>query len=151
MHVRARGVPTLEVVRRTLRRWSIIQSWDGVLANDSGHQISVTPSGSWALEQWLSVAIPEWVAGVPPDPLRTRVRFLGAMSANQQRAFLLNAHQRAQAHLRVVESDCERRRPKGGFQYLIARGALLSMQSRCAFLQEVADALDIRLPKAEPS
>jgi hypothetical protein len=44
-----------------------------------------------------------------------------------------------------VEADCERRRGKGGFQYLIARGALLSMQSRIAFLQEVAHGLGVRL------
>jgi hypothetical protein len=44
-----------------------------------------------------------------------------------------------------VEADCERKRAKDEFQYLMARGALLSMQSRCAFLQEVAQALGVRL------
>lgn len=110
-----------------------------------GHQISLTAAGSQALRQWLALPIPEWVAGVPPDPLRTRVRFLSAISANRRKAFLQNAHHRTQAHLRAVEADCERKRAKDEFQYLMARGALLSMQSRCAFLQEVAHALGVRL------
>jgi len=132
------------LIERLLRR-KLIRSKVFLSGKRRGNQISVTAAGSRALEQWLSVPIPEWVAGVPPDPLRTRVRFLSAMSASQQRTFLRDAHQRALAHLRVVEADCERRRAKGGFRYLIARGAFLSMQSRCAFVQEVADALRMRL------
>jgi len=49
------------------------------------------------------------------------------------------------AHLGVVEADCRRQGAKGGFEYLTAWGALLSMQSRCKFLQDVADTLDVHL------
>ena len=49
------------------------------------------------------------------------------------------------AQLGVVEADCRRQGAKGGFEYLTAWGALLSMQSRCKFLQEVADTLDVHL------
>jgi DNA-binding PadR family transcriptional regulator len=132
------------LVERLLRR-KLIRSKLCLTGKRRGYQISLTAAGSRALRSWLSFPIPEWVAGVPPDPLRTRVRFLSAVGANHQRAFLQKAHRQTQAHLRVVEGDCERQRAKGGFQYLMARGALLSMQSRCAFLQEVADALDVRL------
>ena len=134
------------LIERLLRR-KLIRSTLCLTGKRRGQRISVTAPGSHALKQWLSVPIPEWVAGVPPDPLRTRVRFLDAMSNNQQRVFLLNAHQRTQAHLSMMEADCARKRAKGRFQYLMARGALLSMQSRCAFLQEVADMLDVRLKK----
>lgn len=132
------------LIERLLRR-RLIRSKLCLTGRRRGHQISLTMLGSQALQQWLALPIPEWVAGVPPDPLRTRVRFLCAISANRQKAFLQNAHQRTQAHLRAVEADCERKRAKDEFQYLMARGALLSMQSRCAFLQEVAHALDVRL------
>jgi hypothetical protein len=51
-----------------------------------------------------------------------------------------------------VEEDCEQKRVQGGFAYLMARGALLSMQSRCAFLQEVAGALHVRIgPGRQPT
>ena len=135
------------LIERLLRR-TLIRSKLCLTGKRRGQRISVTASGLRALEQWLSVPIPDWVAGVPPDPLRTRVRFLSALSDTQQRVFLQNAHQRTQAHRLMVEADCERKRGKGGLQYLMARGALLSMQSRSAFLQEVADALGFRLKDA---
>ena len=131
------------LIQRLLRR-KLIRSRLCLTGKRRGQRISVTASGSRALKQWLSVPIPEWVAGVPPDPLRTRVRFLGAISNTQQQAFLQNAQRRTQAHLHIVEADCERKRANGGLQYLMARGALLSMQSRGAFLQEVAKFLTTR-------
>jgi DNA-binding PadR family transcriptional regulator len=132
------------LIERLLRR-KLIRSKLCLTGKRRGHQISATRAGSRALGLWLSLPIPEWVAGVPPDPLRTRVRFLGVISRNHRTAFLQNAHQRTQAHLRAVEADCERKRAKRGFQYLMARGALLSMQSRCTFLQEVAETLNVCL------
>jgi DNA-binding PadR family transcriptional regulator len=134
------------LIERLLRR-KLIRSKLCLTGKRRGHQISLTAAGSRALRSWLSLPFPEWVAGVPPDPLRTRIRFLSAVGANQQRAFLQSAHRQTQAHLRAVQADCERKRAKGGLPYLMARGALLSMQSRCAFLQEVADALEVRLKK----
>jgi len=128
-----------------LSRRKLIHSKLRLTGKRRGHQISLTSAGSHALRLWLSHPVPEWVGGVPPDPLRTRVRFLGAISAKHQTAFLQNAYQRTQEHLRAVEADCERKRTQGKFQYLTARGALLAMQSRCAFLQEVAEVLDVRL------
>ena len=137
------------LIERLLRE-KLIRSKLCLTGKRRGHQISLTPAGSRALRLWFSVPIPEWVAGVPPDPLRTRIRFLSAVSVSQRRAFLQNAHQRAQAHLLVVKADCERKRAKGGLPYLMARGALLSMQSRCAFLREVADALDVPVKAGLP-
>ena len=128
------------LIERLLQR-KLIRSKVCLTGKRRGHRISVTPSGSRALEQWLSVPIPDWVAGVPPDPLRTRIRFLGAIGNNLLQQFLQDAFRRTHAHLAAIEADCTRRRTRGKFEYLIARGALLSMQSRCAFLQEVSEAL----------
>jgi DNA-binding PadR family transcriptional regulator len=129
------------LIERLLRR-KLIRSKVCLTGKRRGHRISVTRSGSWALQQWLSVPIPEWVAGVPPDPLRTRIRFLGAVGNKIRQRFLQNAHDRTQAHLAAIEVDCARRRTRGTFEYLIARGALLSMRSRRTFLQEVSETLD---------
>jgi len=125
------------LMQRLLRR-KMIRSEVCVTGKRRGHRISLTASGSRAFERWLLVPIPEWVAGVPPDPLRTRIRFLGMIGGKQRRQFLQQAYRRAQAHLAAVKADCRRKRAKGGYEYLMARGAFLSMQSRCAFLQEVA-------------
>jgi len=110
-----------------------------------GNMILLTSAGSQAVRRWLSLPVPEWVAGVPPDPLRTRVRFLDVLNARQRRAFFQDAYQRMWAHVRTIQADCERKHGKGGFPYLMARGALLSIQSRCIFLKEAAEALGVGL------
>jgi len=110
-----------------------------------GNRVLLTRAGSRAVRHWLSLPVPAWVAGVPPDPLRTRIRFLGVLNPRQRRAFLQDAHQRMQAYVRTIQADCGRKRRKGGFPYLMARGAFLSMQSRCSFLKEVAEAIGVDL------
>jgi hypothetical protein len=109
------------------------------------------PATPYAIRKvFLESPNPQWsgnagtiypLAGVPPDPLRTRIRSLGAIGNKLRLQFLQDAFHRTQAHLAAIEADCARRRTLGEFEYLIARGALLSMQSRCAFLQEVSEAL----------
>jgi DNA-binding PadR family transcriptional regulator len=106
-----------------------------------GRRYALTAAGARAFRGWLSVPVPDWVAGIPPDPLRTRVRFLAALPAAGRRAFIADARRSARRQLRELEADCERQRACGAFQYLMSRGALLSMQSRLAFLEEVARSL----------
>ena len=128
------------LIERLVRR-KLVRSRLSLTGKRRGYLISVTPSGSRALQRWLAVPIPAWVAGVPPDPLRTRISFLGAIGSKGRRQFLEDASRRARAHLAEIEADCARARKVGKLEYAIARGALLSMQSRCAFLEEVREAL----------
>ncbi len=102
-----------------------------------GRLFSLTPAGRRALERWLDSVIPDWVAGVPPDPLRTRIRFLGALPAAKQTAFLKAAEQAVEEQLRNVLRDNRRYRAKSGFDYWMARGALLAMRARRAWLKEL--------------
>jgi DNA-binding PadR family transcriptional regulator len=132
------------LIKRLLRR-KFVRSKTCLRGKRRGYNISLTAAGARALQDWFAIPIPEWVTGVPPDPLRTRIGFLNTISPGQQIAFIQNAHEGLQEHMRLVEEDCEQKRVKGGFAYLMARGALLSMRSRCAFLQEVADALHVRI------
>ena len=128
------------LIERLLER-KLIRSISFATGKRQAKKISMTAAGKRALQKWLAVPIPDWVAGIPPDPLRTRIRFLGVLDAKQQKAFVKTAIQQAAEQLRAVRADCDRRRALGGFPYLMARGSLLSMQSRCAFLSEVAAAL----------
>jgi DNA-binding PadR family transcriptional regulator len=138
------------LIKRLLRR-KFVRSTMYLHGKRRGYRISLTTAGARALEYWFAIPIPDWVTGVPPDPLRTRIGFLNTVSPGQQVAFIQNAHEGLQEHLRLVEEDCEHKRVQGGFAYLMARGALLSMQSRCAFLQEVAEALHVRImPARQP-
>jgi DNA-binding PadR family transcriptional regulator len=132
------------LMQRLLCR-KLIRSKSCLTGKRRANRISLTASGSWTLKQWLNVRIPDWVAGVPPDPLRTRFRFFGVVGGKQLRRFLQDAYDRTQTHLAAIKADCARKRSRGQFEYLTARGALLTMQSRCAFLREVAGALGLRL------
>lgn len=106
-----------------------------------GRLFSLTAAGTAAFRAWLGPPVEEWVAGVPPDPLRTRIHFLGALPVRQRTRFLREARERAQHHLRLIQADCRRRARQGTYEYLMARGAVIMMQARCAWLREVAKAL----------
>ena len=133
------------LVRRLLRR-GLIRSTVHYTGDRRGRRIILTPAGRRAFRCWLALPGSASVAGVSPDPLRTRVRFLAALSTKARRQFITEAHRSALDQLRVLEADCERQRALGLFPYLMARGALLSMHARLAFLREVRAALNTTTP-----
>jgi DNA-binding PadR family transcriptional regulator len=109
-----------------------------------GRRISLSASGRRAFRSWLSIPVPDWVAGIPPDPLRTRVRFLEALSVRERRAFIVAARRAARRQLRVLEADVAVQRALGPFHCLMSRGALLAMQARLDFLDESAKSLSLK-------
>lgn len=124
-----------------LQRRGLIRSTVHYTGGRAGRRFCLTAAGSRAFRRWLSVPVPEWVVGIPPDPLRTRVRFLAALPMRERREFLAEARHAARRQLRTLEEECERQRGLGPFHYLMSRGALLTMQARLAFLEELAKAL----------
>ena len=128
------------LVRRLLTR-GLIRSTVHYTGDRRGRHIVLTPAGRRAFWRWLSLPGSAAVVGVPPDPLRTRVRFLAALPVQARRQFIAEAQSSILGQLRVLEHDCEERRALGPFQYLVSRGALLSMRARLAFLREVTSAL----------
>src|SRR5215469_2976786 len=112
---------TIYPLIKRLRGRRLILSEDFRTGKRHGRKISLTRAGARALKQWLATPVPDWVAGVPPDPLRTRVRFLAACSRKMQREFLASAYRQAREHLYAIESDCKRKRKAGlGFDYVMA-------------------------------
>ena len=124
-----------------LERRKLVRSKAHATGRRKGRLFSLTSSGNSAFRAWLGPPLPDSITGVPPDPLRTRVNFLGALTAGQRREFLRAAREQAETHLRVVEEDCRKRGPRGTYPHLMARGAVFMMQARCAWLREVSDAL----------
>lgn len=105
----------------------------------------VTPAGMRALRGWLEPPLPETAIGVPVDPLRTRLRFLGALAPAKRAAFLAHAEVRLEGHLAAARRDLERRRQKGDrFDCLMARGAILMLRARIAWVREAARYLAAR-------
>ena|SRR5450755_42115 len=124
-----------------LERSRLVRSTAQSTGRRPGKLFSLSPAGRRAVQKWLEPDIPGWVAGVPPDPLRTRIGFLDALPPNQQKAFLRSAQKAVEEQLGKVLRDNHSRPAKAGFEYWTARGALLAMRARRAWLRELAQAL----------
>ena len=124
------------LVRRLQRRKLIVAEQYRVGAR-KGSLLSPTPEGRRVIENWIGPPIPDLIGGVPPDPVRTRVRMLGLLSSKKRRAFLWAAVKVTERNFKLIQADCDKKRSQGGFQYMIAIGALKSLEARLSWLREV--------------
>ena len=74
---------------------------------------------------------------MPPDPLRTRMRFLGALPRAQQARFLADAERQVQLHLQMAAKDCQRQRDDP-YTYRMACGAVAMLRARLEWVREIA-------------
>ncbi len=122
-----------------LERRGLIRSEAHTQGRRKSRLYRATAKGLAGLRKWLHSSQQDWVVGVPPDPMRTRYRFLGALRAGERRSILSNWQKNMVRHIRAVEEDYAARKKSGDmFSYLLARGALLHLYSRRAWLEEVA-------------
>jgi DNA-binding PadR family transcriptional regulator len=106
----------------------------------SSRVCTATPKGREALRRWLGPPFPEWIAEVPNDPLRTRVRFLSALPSAGRRAFLAAAEDRLVEQVRQLEDDL-RARAVTPFELAMARGAVRLVRARLAWIRGTQRAL----------
>jgi DNA-binding PadR family transcriptional regulator len=99
-----------------------------------------TAAGKEALRRWLGPPFPEWIAEVPNDPLRTRVRFLDVLPPARRRAFLAEAMARLAEQVERLEEDLLARPSLTAAEVAMARGAVLLVQARLAWITETARA-----------
>jgi len=104
---------------------------------------TLTTVGKTALRAWLKPDS-DWIFAVPPDPLRTRVDFLGALAPTARHRFLATAKTKIQSQVRVVEKDCAQK-VNQQYPYLVARGALKTLRARLEWIDEAITRLDYRL------
>ena len=98
----------------------------------------VTPAGFRSLCGWLSPPLLDETVGVPPDPLRTRLRFLAALPRVRQVAFLEDAQTKLQAQLQRVAADSQRRAKEGRYYDWMNRGAIGALQARLDWIRQIA-------------
>jgi len=124
-----------------LERRRLIRSTKYSTGRREGRLLSLTAAGSRAVRRWLRPDLQDWVMGVPPDPLRTRVEFLGTLPPQEQRDFLQAAVRSVDRQLKEILRDTQRRKLKSGFDYWTSRGAMLSMYARLRWLRELIKAM----------
>lgn len=126
---------------RRLERQGLLRSEAAARGRRTSRLYTLTGEGLSRLRAWISPA-PREAVGVPMDPLRTRLRFLEALPAGERTRFIRECRRRLREHLEEVREDCRRRRRSGDrYEYLMARGALLAVRARLAWLSEVQKAL----------
>jgi DNA-binding PadR family transcriptional regulator len=122
-------------VFRRLEAWGLIASRKQTRGGRSIRICRATPTGKQALRNWLGPPLPEWIAEVPNDPLRTRVRFLDVLQPARRRAFLAEAKARLSDEVERLEEDL-RTRPETPFEIAMARGGVLLVGARLAWIEE---------------
>ena len=107
-----------------------------------GRLYSLTAAGGKLLRVWIAPARDPVITGVPPDPLRTRMGFLGALTPAERRKFIREALAGNKAQIEATQADLRgSRREDDLWRFLVARGAITSLKARQAWLEEVKRAL----------
>jgi DNA-binding PadR family transcriptional regulator len=126
-----------------LERRGLIQTSTVRRGRRVGRLCRISPAGRRALLAWLGPPFPDWIAALPIDPLRTRLRFLGALPPQRRRQFVTAAREAVRQNVTMIRADCIRL-AKGNdpFEHAMARGGLHVARARLAWLSEVAKMLD---------
>lgn len=123
---------------RNLESARLVASQRHKVGRRLGRRYSITPAGSRALQKWLQRASTERTIGVPLDALRTRISFFAALSPSARIKLIGKVQEQLVRHVKTVRAECRRRRVSDDiFSYLAMRGALLALQARQAWWQEV--------------
>jgi hypothetical protein len=102
----------------------------------------LTQSGFDALRTWLGPEIPAWSVTIPVDPLRTRVRFLGALEPADRVTFLRAADRALAVQIEDAEREAGRFDPgQNPYAYLVPRGVASVARARREWIREAADLL----------
>jgi DNA-binding PadR family transcriptional regulator len=102
----------------------------------------LTPAGRRALARWVRPASPDLVVGVPPDPLRTRIAFMGVLPPAEQVAFLREVESGLIDSVAEEAHFVERGVADGANFELMARGAADMQRARLAWVRELLRRMD---------
>lgn len=99
---------------------------------------AIAPAGLRALRDWLRGPVPREDATVPPDLIRVRVYFLGAVAPVHRRAMLRDARRQVAAELEMLRERLVASHDEGNhFAVLALEGIVNTMQAREHWLGEI--------------
>jgi DNA-binding PadR family transcriptional regulator len=106
----------------------------------SRQQLTITGRGRAALLRWLTELDPE-IAAPTPDPIRTRLYFLGLLSPTQREQLIADATQCTRAAIATAVQRLKERAEEGvdELQLFAAEGVLSELKARQRWLQGVAE------------
>ena len=108
----------------------------------AGKLYILTAKGEKVLKDWLYPVATSQLIGTPPDPLRTRIEFLGMLDFGKRKQFLAEVRTGLEEQLKKVIKKSEENDPSNYLDYLSIRGGIIAAQARLDWIKEVAEILD---------
>jgi len=105
----------------------------------SRQHLTITRRGQKALAAWLTKLEPE-IAAPTPDPIRTRLYFLGLLDHVQRQELIADAIRHTSAAIATAEQRLKERAQEGvdDLQLCAGEGVLYELKARRRWLQRVA-------------
>lgn len=102
----------------------------------------LTAKGLRSFRRWLGPRAPDWSVTIPVDPLRSRIRFLGALKPSDRAEFLANAERHLKAQIKEARTRFKSFDPgEDPYRYLVPRGVAITAQARLTWIREAMELL----------
>lgn len=107
-----------------------------------GRLYTLSSAGQKVLDEWIKPPLSPMVTGVPADPLRTRIGFLGALIPARRRTFIEAALRGNDVEIQTTLVEIKDSREKNDHWHLLAaQGALACLRARRTWLRAAARSL----------
>lgn len=116
-----------------LENQKLVVSREGARGDRAHWAYELTEAGHKALNAWLAPTLAEDIISIAPDPLRTRMYFLGALTPKQRAIFLAGARAKLLAHIKEIEAMPA----TDEYDTIAIRGAIRAARARIAWLDDV--------------
>lgn len=130
------------VIRRLLRL-NLIRAKSAAGDRRGRSNLTVTREGERAINRWIASLEP-WIAEATPDPIRTRIGFLGHLPTNAARAtFVSRAEKLTEEAIQRLRVLAKADLAADKAEYIVTLGALYQLEARLTWLKKARKALGI--------
>lgn len=133
----ATSAGTIYPLMKRLHQRGLIRSERHATGRREGLLYTLTPLGLRTLRRWIGPSPAAIATAVPVDPLRLRLRFMGALPEREQASLIKNTRRELTASLKRLESEAAaKRNDPDKFLFLAYRGAITTTRVRLALLHD---------------
>ncbi len=127
---------------RRLEKRNLVRASEDYTGRRRRDLYALTAEGLRSFRSWLGPHIPDWSVTIPVDPLRTHVRFLGALKPSGRAEFLANARRLLVKQIKDAKTEFKSFDPQEDpYRYLAARGVAKVAQARLKWIEEATELL----------
>jgi len=128
---------------RRLAEQGLVTSQEAFRGKRRHVNYSITESGLVELRAWIGPPVADYVVAIPADPMRTRVRFFGALDPTTRSELLEVAREQCEREIEIaIQKQDEAKLGQDPFEPLIPLGVGLMARARLTWINEVRRLLD---------